>query len=347
MKILITGNLGYVGPLVIKRLRESYPDAILIGYDTGYFAHSLVPVDSLPEVFLDLQYFGDVRNFPEEILNDIDAIVYLAAISNDPMGHEYKDITTDVNFSSAIKIAKAGKERGVKSFIFASSCSVYGFAEAGLRTENSEVNPLTTYAQSKIKAEVGLKNIADNNFIVTCLRFATACGFSPRLRLDLVLNDFVASAISSEKIEILSDGSPWRPLIHVKDMALAIDWAINRPDDNGGPFLALNTGSNEWNYQVKDLAEAVKNIIPNVEININKSALPDKRSYQVDFSLFDSLAPSFTPRVKLHSAIEDLCRGLKKINFSNDDFRKSNLIRLNMLKEHKVNQTLNEKLEWQ
>jgi len=346
LKILITGNLGYVGPLVVERLRNSYPDASLFGFDIGYFAHTLTTVSRSPEAVLNAQYYGDVRIFPDELLQDIDAVVYLAAISNDPMGKEFEEITLDVNWKFAIRLAQSAKESGVKSFVFASSCSVYGFAESGLRTEDSGLNPLTAYAKSKINAEQDLQQIANDDFCITALRFATACGFSSRLRLDLVLNDFVASAVTTGKIDILSDGTPWRPLIHVKDMALAIEWAITRPVEIGGSFLSINTGSNEWNYQVKDLAEVVQRVIPNVDMSINPDAVPDKRSYRVDFSLFRSLAPDFIPKVSLEDAVKDLYSGLESIGFSDYNFRSSNLMRLNMLKDHKKSGRLNEQLEW-
>mgnify|MGYP001313073734 CR=1 FL=1 len=346
MKILITGNLGYVGPLVVESLRSSYPDARLVGFDIGYFAHTLTTVSRSPEALLDVQYYGDVRRFPDELLQDIDVVVYLAAISNDPMGKEFEEITLDVNCKSAVRLARAAKEKGVKSFVFASSCSVYGFAESGLRTEDSELSPLTAYAKSKINAEQGLQHIANDDFCITSLRFSTACGFSSRLRLDLVLNDFVASAVTTGKIEILSDGTSWRPLIHVKDMAQAIEWAITRSIKRGGPFLAVNAGSNEWNYQVKELAEAVQRVIPDVAMSINPDAVPDKRSYQVNFNLFKSLAPDFIPKVILEDAVNDLHSGLGSIGFSDDNFRSSNLMRLNMLKNHKKSGRLNEQLEW-
>ena len=299
-----------------------------------------------PEIMLDKQYYGDVRNFPNEIIKDIDSIIYLAAISNDPMGNEFEKVTKDVNYSSAVKIAEIAKKEGVRSYVFASSCSVYGFADDGMRTEKSDLNPLTAYAKSKINAEKDLELLADSNLNVTCLRFATACGFSPRLRLDLVLNDFVASAVTNGKIEILSDGTPWRPLIHVKDMARAIDWAINRTSSNGDYFLALNAGSNNWNYQIKELAEGVKKVLPNVDIDVNKAAVPDNRSYKVDFSLFNQIAPDFFPIVSLEDAVKDLVEGLEKIKFNDTNFRESNLLRLNILRDHINSKRLNDNLEW-
>jgi nucleoside-diphosphate-sugar epimerase len=208
--------------------------------------------------------------------------------------------------------------------------------------EHSEVNPLTAYAKSKVYAEQGLANIASADFNITCLRFATACGYSDRLRLDLVLNDFVASAIATGKISILSDGSPWRPLIHVKDMALAMDWALHRKD--GGQFLVINTGSNVWNYQVKDLAEAVKNIFGNIEVDINKNAAPDKRSYKVSFDLYEKLAPNHQPKISLNKAVEDLKNGLEGLHFKDEDFRSSNLIRLKTIQQLLDNKIIDQNL---
>ncbi len=289
MKILVTGNMGYIGPCVIERLRTSYPDVTLVGLDTGYFANCLTNARILPECRVEMQYFSDVRRFPENLLADVDAIVHLAAISNDPMGNTFEKVTYDINYHASIELAKKAKKKGVKRFVYASSCSMYGAADDGPRTEKSPLNPLTAYAKSKVYTEKAMETLADKNFNVTSLRFSTACGMSKRLRLDLVLNDFVAGAVSSKKITILSDGSPWRPLINTKDMARAIDWAIRRDGSTGGNFLAVNIGSDEWNYQVKDLAEAVAKVMPEVDVSINKNAQPDKRSYRVEFWTFQKV----------------------------------------------------------
>ena len=346
MKILITGNMGYVGPVLVRRLRESYPDATLTGLDLGYFGNCLSSNVIFPECRLNHQYFADVRNLPAELLSGVDAVVYLAALSNDPLGHAFEEATLDINYRSCVRAAKMAKEAGVKSFVFASSCSVYGYAEDGARIETSPVNPLTAYAKSKVWTERDLAPLADGRFKVTCLRFATACGMSDRLRLDLVLNDFVAGAVVSKKISILSDGTPWRPLIHVKDMARAIDWAIRRELTVGGPFLIVNVGDDSWNYQVKDLAEAVAQVIPGVEVSINKNAQPDKRSYRVSFEKFKELAPGYTPEVDLITAITELRDGLSAIGFNDENFRQSKFIRLNILMHLKQQGLLTDNLEW-
>ena len=239
MRILITGNMGYVGPVLTRFLRDRLPDAELIGFDTAFFGHSLTGAGLLPEARLDRQVFGDIREFPAELLDGVDAVVHLSAISNDPMGNKYEAVTGEINRDATVRIARLAAERGVKSFVFASSCSMYGYAEGGARKETDPTNPLTAYARSKIGSEKAMAELDRKGMLVTSLRFATACGMSDRLRLDLVLNDFVACAITSGEITVLSDGAPWRPLIDVEDMARAILWAIRRKSDKGGEFLAL------------------------------------------------------------------------------------------------------------
>jgi len=331
VKILVTGNMGYVGPAVVAELRASRPDATLVGLDTGYFATCLTGTEVVPERLLDAQYFGDVRHLPDGVLSDVDAVVHLAAISNDPIGKAFEEVTYAVNHRATVELARRAKAAGARAFVFASSCSIYGFAEDGTRTESSPVNPLTAYSRSKIQSEHGLEPLADGDFLVTSLRFATACGMSDRVRLDLVLNDFVASAVATGKILILSDGTPWRPLIHVRDMARAIDWAIERDLDKGGPFLAVNTGSDRWNYQVRELAEAVARIVPGVKVEIAADAQPDSRSYKVSFELYEELAPDHQPEIGLDDAVRDLRDGLERMGFHDPDFRKSHLVRLVVL----------------
>jgi nucleoside-diphosphate-sugar epimerase len=346
MKILITGNMGYIGPCVVKHLRSLYPESTLVGYDMGYFANCLTNEAVLPECKVDVQFFADMRNFRQAALHDVDAVVHLAAISNDPMGNTFEDVTFDINFKSSIALAKKAKAAGVGTFVYASSCSMYGSAEDSARDENSTLNPLTAYAKSKVASEQELATLADERFKVTSLRFSTACGMSDRLRLDLVLNDFVAGAVASKKITILSDGSPWRPLINVKDMARAIDWAIFRDIASGGNFLAVNVGCDEWNYQVKDLAEAVAKVIPGVDISINEAAQPDKRSYRVNFDLFKKLAPAHQPQVDILSTVKELREGLEAMGFIDSNFRQSRFMRLKVLTDLQQRGLIDDRLAW-
>ena len=345
-KILVNGNMGYIGPVLIQHLKRVFPGVTIIGFDTGFFAGCLVDSNVFPETIVDLQYFGDVRNMPESVFEGVDAVIQLAAVSNDPMGNQFEQPTREINELAAVKIAGVAKKNGVKNFVFASSCSVYGAGGTDAKKEQDSLNPQTAYAKSKINAEVGLSELADENFLVTSLRFATACGFSSRLRLDLVLNDFVASAVKAGKIEILSDGSPLRPLIHVKDMALAMEWASVRTMDQGGTNLIVNAGSNEFNYQIKELAYQVRDTIGNVEVSINTQASPDTRSYKVNFDYFKSLAPDHYPKMSLVDAIKELYDGISKSPSINRDFRHSHFIRLTTLRELLGQQRMNEQLFW-
>jgi nucleoside-diphosphate-sugar epimerase len=338
--------MGYVGPVLTQHLRRVYPQASLIGFDAGLFAHCLIGSSPLPEVYLDHQVFGDVRNIDKAVLKGIDVVVNLAAISNDPMGNRFEAATLAINYNAAVELAAAAKQAGVRSYIFASSCSVYGSAEEGAKHESSNLDPLTAYARSKVMAEKELIPMADDRFTVTCLRFATACGMSDRLRLDLVLNDFVAGALTQKKIVVMSDGTPWRPLINVKDMARAIEWGVMREADQGGNGLVVNVGSNEWNCQVRDLANTVAQAIPGVEVSINKNAQPDKRSYRVSYDLFKQLAPKFQPLSDLKSTIIELKEGLERARFSDQAYRESQYMRLNVINKFRETGVLTDNLEW-
>jgi len=346
MKILITGNMGFIGPAVVRRLRASYPQSTLVGLDIGYYGNCITSKESLPERRVNIQYFADIRKFPHDVLEDVDAVVHLAAISNDPIGNMFEDVTLDVNYRASIELAKKAKKAGVRSFVYASSCSIYGAAADCARTEHSPVNPLTAYAKSKVLTERGLEPLASGQFKVTALRFATACGWTDRLRLDLILNDFVACALTSGRITILSDGTPWRPLINAKDMARAIDWALSRDPSAAQDFLAVNTGRDEWNYQVKDLAQAVATAIPGTHVSVNENAPLDKRSYKADFGLFRKIAPDHQPVVGLMESIQELKTGLESIGFKDAEFRNSKYMRLNVLMELRERGLLDSQLRW-
>lgn len=346
MRILITGNMGYIGPVVARHLRERFPSAVLLGVDSGLFAHCLTTAGPLPETALDAQYFADVRNLPDALFARVDAVVHLAAISNDPMGSRFEAATDDINRRASLRVAGQAHQAGVRAFVFASSCSVYGFAESGARREGDRLDPLTAYARSKVATELGLQEHDLPRMVITCLRFATACGMSDRLRLDLVLNDFVASAVASGEITVLSDGTPWRPLIDVRDMARAIEWAIGRSAQQGGQALVLNVGSASGNYQIRDLAHAVGGALPGTKVSIDTAAPPDNRSYRVDFSRFRSMAPDHQPREDVASSVSGLVTGLRAIGFSDRNFRHSRLIRLKTLGAHVDSGRLSADLRW-
>jgi nucleoside-diphosphate-sugar epimerase len=347
MKVLITGNMGYIGPVLIEHLRAQHKDIQITGFDSAFFGHCLTNTSVFPEALSSVQHFGDVREIPIHLLDGVDAVVHLAAISNDPMGNRFEAVTDAINHKASVRIAELARDQGVRNFVFVSSCSMYGSAEGGPRKETDPLNPLTAYARSKVATEEALATMDLGDMVVTALRFSTACGMSSRLRLDLVLNDFVACALVAEEITVLSDGSPWRPLIDVKDMSRAIDWAITRKTENGGQLVRVNVGSDSSNYQVKELANAVSEIIPRTKVSINKNAPLDVRSYSVDFTLYRDLAPKHQPQVTLEQSILELKAGLEGINFRDTSFRNSQFIRLKVLEKHMMEGRLDEALRWQ
>jgi nucleoside-diphosphate-sugar epimerase len=300
----------------------------------------------LPERSLDCQYFGDVRSIPPSVLDGADAVVHLAAISNDPIGSAYDEVTLEINHEATVRLAREAKAAGARSFVFAGSCSIYGVSSDTVATEDSPAQPLSRYAESKWLSERGLEELADETFTVTSLRFGTACGMSDRLRLDVVLNDFVASAVATKTIAILSDGTPWRPLIHVADMARAVDWAIVREPGEGDHFLAINAGSDDWNFRIRDLADEVARAIPGVEVSVAGAGGSDRRSYRVSFARYRALAPDHQPKVGIRMAIDGLKEGLERMGFADPDFRSSPLIRLYTLQLLRERGFVNDRLEW-
>lgn len=346
MKILICGNLGYIGTSTLLKLRKAYPEAELTGFDIGYYAHVFCKSGELPDKALCKQIYGDIRNISPDLLKGTDVIVNLAAISNDAMGKRHEKITLDINYHAAVRLARMARENGVKSYIFASSCSMYGEAENLERNEEDELFPVTNYSNSKMLAEQELKTLATDNFGVTALRFATASGWNNRIRMDIVLNDFVYQAITKRKILILSDGSSWRPLIDVSDIAQAICWSVVSHTGNRPHFLPVNIGSNKANFQILQLAQAVAEAIPGTEINVNPDARPDKRSYKVNFDLFEKLAPGYQPVVSINSTITKLEKEL--VNNRNIDtcYREIGYSRYDILEKHLLAGYFSQNLDW-
>lgn len=268
MKILVTGNLGYVGSEAAKHIKQYIPYCFLTGMDSGLFMGCTTSSGRIGDTYYDQQIFKDLRDIQIDDLRGYDVIVHLAAVSNDPIGNDFEEATNDINMTGSCRLFRLALTAGIDKFIFASSCSMYGAAGDSSKTELDTVHPLTAYARSKAGFEQYVRDMSNEGIMdVTCLRFATACGVSDRLRLDLVLNDFVASASKFGVISILSDGSPWRPLIDVADMAKAVVWAIMKPRES--TMLSINIGSNSWNFQVIRLAELVAEQVPGTMINTN------------------------------------------------------------------------------
>ena len=346
MKIIVTGNLGYIGPELGKKIKNYFETTNLLGIDNGLFLQCTTSNERIGDTYYDTQKFSDIRDISIQDLSNCDAVISLAAVSNDPIGKDFEEATKQINFEANCRLAKLCSEAGVKKFIFASSCSIYGAGGEKSKTENDTKDPLTAYAKSKIGVEKTLKShLSNSNTKLIFLRFATACGASDRLRLDLVLNDFVASAIKYKQISILSDGSPWRPLIDVKDMANAIIWAIQNSFEDNDP-LSINVGSNEWNFNVLELAESVANHIEGTKIDLNTDAPRDKRSYKVDFSLFKKLGGKFYPSDGIDQSIERLVKMINKMDLPESGFRNTQYIRLNHIKNLIKSKRINTTLRW-
>ena len=301
MKILVIGSDGYVGPATCSKLEEI---ADVIRLDAGWYGRiSSKTIE------------GDIRHFIDEIdYSGLDYIVYLAAVSNDPMGKNFAEITHEINHQAAVQVAKFAKNYGVSKFVYASSCSAYGTGSDKPRKESDELNPLTDYARSKVNAEVDLLKLADPKFNVFCLRFATACGTSVNLRLDLVVNDFVASALTSNTIKVNSNGEPYRPLIAVDDMALAIKGVSLATNSDIQPGRIYNVGSEKLTYKIKDLAYQVARYLSfNPKVEINHSATHDDRSYKVNFDQFKNDFPDFIPKQDLQKIVNALEKQIKEL----------------------------------
>ena len=344
MKILVTGNLGYIGPSVILQLRRSYPLAQLVGMDLGFFAHCLTGVNASPERVLDHQIHKDVRDVEQDDLKGFDTVIHLAAVSNDPMGKEFAVVTDEINCKSSIKMATLAKSAKVKNYVFASSCSVYGKYGKKSRTEKSKTQPLTGYAKSKIIIENYLKKKTSKEFKSICLRFATACGASPNIRLDLVLNDFVFRALTEKKIKLNSSGNAWRPLIDVKDMSKAIIYSIINIEKIKN-ILIVNVGSNNSNFKIIDLAKKVKKIIKNTTIELN-SKINDQRSYKVDFTAYNNFIKKQFKHMTIEQTIYELIKNVKLLKKSKKNILFNKYVRLKVLEEKIKIGKLTKNLKW-
>ena len=321
MNILITGNLGYVGSELTTYLKKKDKNINIYGLDIGFFKKNITmnKKDKIKK-----QYICDIRNFKSKYIKNIDTVVHLAAISNDPIGNMFKKQTYDINVKATKKLIEYCSNFKVKNFIFASSCSVYGFTNR-ICGEKSQTKPLTAYAKSKVIVENYLqKNFKYNS---TCLRFATACGGSKRLRIDLVLNDFVASAIKKKKIILNSTGEAFRPLIDVHDMCKAILWSIKERNLIKKRFLCLNVGNSKNNFKIIDLAKKVRRKFKNMKI-ITNNKNKDNRSYKASFSKYENLAKNYPINYSVNKSIISLNKILKKYPKK----KYNTLVRLNYLK---------------
>jgi len=335
MKVFLTGNLGYVGSVLHKRLLDKKHE--VIGCDIGYFPKNWSDEELSTHKILK----KDIRDITKEDLVGCDTICHLAGLSNDPMGEINQSLTNEINFLETIRIAKLAKEVGIQRFIFSSSCSTYGLNE-DIVNENSELVPKTAYAKSKVDSEIELMKLKEPMFSPIILRNATVYGISPNLRLDLVINNLVGSAVSTGKIKLLSDGTAWRPLLHVEDMADAFIMCVEAPLDQVAGEI-FNVGSNEDNVTVLEIAEKILKIIPDSKIEIAQNSNKDNRSYRVNFDKINQEL-GFKTKWNLNDGIKHIYEEMKKRNFSKEDFVDKKFFRLKyliwLIEQEKINDKL-------
>ncbi|MFN8670598.1 MAG: SDR family oxidoreductase [Candidatus Sericytochromatia bacterium] len=314
-KVLVTGNLGYIGNILTPELQKKNYE--VIGYDIDFYKDTEIYPINKPNT----QIIKDVRDVELEDLKEIDFIVHLAALSNDPLGELNPNLTEDINYKATIKLANLAKQAGIKRFIYASSQSMYGISNTDneLDEDNSDKNPVTSYARTKWEAECELKKLADDSFIVVCFRPSTVFGASPRLRTDIIFNNFVANVYTTKKIEIKSDGTPWRPVVHIKDVSNAFIAGIEAPA-NIVNTRSFNVGIENGNFSVRDLAEVAQSIFKDSSLVFTYEHT-DSRTYKVCFNrILSELKDFYKPEWDLKKGADELTSIFDKTGFSKEDF---------------------------
>lgn len=326
MKVLVAGNGGYIGAILVPFLRAAGHDAG--GYDLGlYEGCDLGPADGV-----DSQSPRDIRAVMADELSGYDAVVCLAALSNDPLGDLSPAVTYSVNLEGTLRLARAAKRAGIQRFLFASSCSLYGAAGSRAVAEDAELVPVTPYGETKLLAERGLSKLADDSFTPTYLRNATAYGASPRLRLDIVVNNLTAAALTTGQVRLLSDGSAWRPLVHIEDISRAILAMLSAPRELVHDE-AFNVGQAGENVQISEVAELVRDAVPGSSVTFAEGAEPDLRNYRVDFSKLTETFPELRLRWTVQDGIRELLSSYGQCGLTYDDFTSSRFVRLRRIRE--------------
>jgi nucleoside-diphosphate-sugar epimerase len=340
VRVLVTGHHGYLGSIMVPLLAGAGHD--VVGLDTFFYRGC----DFGPGDASEPARATDVRDITRAELEGFDAIVHLAALSNDPLGDLSSEWTYEINRDGTIALARAAREAGVRRFVFASSCSMYGAADGdALLDESAPLRPLTPYAESKVAAEAALQELVDEDFVPVAMRNATVYGVSPRLRLDVVLNNLVAWAHTTGAIRLQSDGTSWRPLVHVRDVAKATIALLAASDDDVRGE-AFNIGSAEQIYRIRELAEIVRARLPECEVEFAEGASPDPRSYRVDFSKFATAFPACRFEWTAERGADELASAYDAIGLTFEDFQGRKFTRLNQLRHLLDSRELDDDLRW-
>jgi nucleoside-diphosphate-sugar epimerase len=342
MRVLVTGSAGYIGSVLVPELLAAGHD--VVGLDAMYFdaGDPFVSGGGSVETMR-----MDVRDVTPELLTGFDGIVHLAALSNDPLGDLDPELTYDINLRASVALAESARRAGVERFVFSSSCSIYGASSSSEAVdESATLAPLTPYAESKVLAEEALAKLADESFAPVSLRNATAYGVSPRLRVDLVLNNLVAWAHTTGEVRLLSDGESWRPLVHVQDISRAAVAVLEAPLDSirGESF---NIGTSKQNYRIRDLAETVATVVPDCEVGFGEDSSPDPRSYRVDFGKFEQAFPDSGLSWEAAAGAAELEAAYRSTGFTFEAFDGPAYTRLKRLNELREAGRLDESLRWQ
>jgi nucleoside-diphosphate-sugar epimerase len=339
MKVLVTGCQGYIGTVLVPMLqREGFE---VSGLDSDLYRRCTF-CGSLPELPLIKK---DVRDAEEEELRGFDAVIHLAGLSNDPLGDYRPELTEEINEKASVRLAGLAKAAGIKRFLFASSCSNYGAAGSDFLTEEASFNPVTPYGVSKVKVEAALSKMADEDFSPTYIRASTAYGVSPRIRFDLVTNNLTAWAFTTGLVYIKSDGTPWRPIVHIEDISRAYIAVLRAPRELVHN-QSFNVGTTTENYQVREIADMVKEVVPGCKIEYAKDGGPDKRCYRVDCNKLARVLHNFKPQWTARRGIEQLYDEYKRVGLTLEEFEGPKYMRIAHVKSLINEGALDESLRW-